>query len=417
MTLSLDHDIAVLRGLADSYSQAAARPEQAERRALWRAHLSLKPTRVPVLVTYGMWNLWCRETFGDDRLECRDPFFREHERNLRMQLFHDTIGDDFILEPWITQRAALVTPAQGLWGVPFGRTGEENTLTGGSWKFDPPLKNWADTAKLVRPRHQIDEDETAAWVEKLQEAVGDILEINVDRGPAYFSFDADISTHLAYLRGLEQMMVDMIEAPQQMHNMLAFMRDGILAVHEQAEVLGDWNLTSQKNQVMCYAEELEPPHANQFGRKRRELWYHVAAQEFTGVSPRMHEEFLLRYQLPIISQFGLVAYGCCEDLTRKIKMLRQVPNLRLIAVAPSADVARCAEQIAADYVFSWRPNPSRMVCNGFEPDQVLKELLQGLEMARGCRAHILLKDVETVEGDLGRLGAWVTAARRAAQNF
>ncbi|GAI58840.1 unnamed protein product [marine sediment metagenome] len=50
-------------------------------------------------------------------------------------------------------------------------------------------------------------------------------------------------------------------------------------------------------------------------------------------------------------KFGLVAYGCCEDLTYKVDMLRQIPNLRRIAVPPFADAAKCAEQIGRDYVF------------------------------------------------------------------
>ena len=65
------------------------------------------------------------------------------------------------------------------------------------------------------------------------------------------------------------------------------------------------------------------------------------------------EEFLLRYQLPILRRFGLTAYGWCEDLTHKIDMLRQIPNLRRIAVSPFAGVARCAEQIGADYALSF----------------------------------------------------------------
>ncbi len=212
-------------------------------------------------------------------------------------------------------------------------------------------------------------------------------------------------------------MIDMLESPRELHELLTFMRDGVLAAHDQAEACGDWSLTSQKNQVMCYANETEPPRPNQFGRPRRQLWTHVAAQEFTGVSPRMHDEFMLQYQLPIVSKYGLVSYGCCENLTRKISMLRQIPNLRMIAVAPSADIARCAQQIQTDYVFSWRPNPSRMVCNGFNPEQVRLELRQGLELAQGCRVHILLKDVETVEHDLNRLADWVAVVRQASEPF
>ena len=159
--MSADPDVGVLRRLALKYAEAAAKPVQEQRRSLWRAHMSLKPTPPPVLLTYGMWNLWCRETFGDSQLECRDPFYREHERSLRLLLFHDTLGDDYILEPWINLRAALLTPPGGMWGLPFTRSGEENTDSGGSWKYDPPLKDWSDLEKLAVPFHRVDEAETA----------------------------------------------------------------------------------------------------------------------------------------------------------------------------------------------------------------------------------------------------------------
>jgi len=37
-------------------------------------------------------------------------------------------------------------------------------------------------------------------------------------------------------------------------------------------------------------------------------------------------------------------------------------------VTPLANVRVCAEQIGADYVLSWRPNPSDMVCCGYKED-------------------------------------------------
>jgi hypothetical protein len=162
---------------------------------------------------------------------------------------------------------------------------------------------------------------------------------------------------------------------------------------------------------MSYAEELSDPAANVQGVKRRQLWAYMAAQEFTGVSPAMHEEFLLRYQLPILQHFGLVAYGCCEDLTHKIDMLRQIPNLRRIAVSPFAQVARCAEQIGRDYVLSYRPSPADMVSYDLNPARIRSILKKDLQACRDCHVDITLKDVETVQGDPDRIRNWVVITR------
>jgi hypothetical protein len=131
----------------------------------------------------------------------------------------------------------------------------------------------------------------------------------------------------------------------------------------------------------------------------------------------MHDEFLLQYQLPILEHFGMVAYGCCEDLTRKIDMLRQIPNLRRIAVTPRADIAACAEQIGNDYVISWRPNPAEMVCCGFDEDRIRRITREGLEACRGLNVDITLKDIDTVQNDPSRLARWAAITREVIDDM
>jgi hypothetical protein len=206
-------------------------------------------------------------------------------------------------------------------------------------------------------------------------------------------------------------MIDMYESPGELHRLLTLMRDAVLSAQNAAEAAGDYSLTSQSNQAMTYCEELEPPSANSGPRERRHLWGFCAAQEFALISPQMHDEFLLQYQLPIIEKFGLTAYGCCEDLTKKVDMLRQVPNLRIIAVTPSADVAKCADQIGRDYVMSWRPNPTDMVCATFNEERIRRIIRDGMEASKGCAVTLHLKDVETVQGEPDRLKRWVEIVR------
>jgi hypothetical protein len=126
---------------------------------------------------------------------------------------------------------------------------------------------------------------------------------------------------------------------------------------------------------------------------------------------------MLQYQLPIMAQFGLASYGCCEDLTHKIDILRQIPNLRRIAVSPFADAQRCAEQIGEAYVMSWRPSPAEMVSVQFEPDHIRRVTREALAAARanGCHIDVTLKDVETVQGDPARVPGWVRIVRETIE--
>ncbi len=253
---------------------------------------------------------------------------------------------------------------------------------------------------------------TSTNVQKLQDAIGDIITINVDRGPAYRMWSADISTDLGHLRGIENFMVDMIDNPEWLHRLVSFMSAGILSVHNQAEEAGDWGLSDHQNQAMPYSEELDDPAPNRYGVKRSQLWGYMAAQEFALVSPSMHDKFLLQYQIPILSKFGLVAYGCCEDLTQKIDMLRKIPNLRRIAVSPFANVAKCAEQIGNDYIISYRPSPADMVSYGFNEDRICKILRNDFQILKNCHFDITLKDVETVQHDPDRIRNWVILVRK-----
>lgn len=404
-------DVTLLRDLTKQYVEICNKPRQAELRDLWRKHNSLVRTR-PLI--YVRWQAaWREHPWAEP--ECEEPFFRQHETHLRQMIYQDRIGDDYILEPWLIQHAAVVTPPEGLWGVKIGRI--PSTEPRGSWMFDPPLKNLDDIDKLVVPRHRIDEEATTRNVERLRDAVGDLIEIGVDRAPAWQVWNADISTQLAYLRGLEQAMWDMADNPEWLHRLVGFMRDGVQKAQREAEEAGDWHLCNHQNQAMPYAEELRDPAANGASVQRSDLWCFCAAQEMAQVSPDMHNEFILQYQLPILKEFGLVAYGCCEDLTHKIDMLRQIPNLRRIAVTPWADVEQCADQIREDYVFSWRPSPAEMICNGFDPGRVRRVVSDAMEKCEGCHVDITLKDVQTVNQKPDDLIEWVRIVRDITDKY
>ncbi len=411
--LSDQADRDVLRQLTEAYVRIAGLPVQAERRALWRGHYALQSAgRIPIVLHFGMWNQWCREMFDGAALQCRDPFFRQHEQWLRMQLFQHSTGDDSIQEPWITQCATLRVDAANLWGLPLSR--HEAEVPGGASQIIPPLTDWADLDRLRMPHHSVDEEATRRDVTRLQEAVGDLIPVNVEYGCGYMNFYADISWGLAQLRGLEQMMMDLYESPAEMHRLCAFLRDAALTAQDEAEQAGHFSLTTQLNQAMPYCTGHEDPQPNA-ARPRSALWCFCASQEFTLVSPEMHDEFLLRYQLPILRNWGLIAYGRCENLTNKISLLRKIPNLRQIAVTPVADIAACAGQIGTDYAISWRPNPADMICLGFDEARARRLVREGLDKLKGCHVHINLKDIETLEGDPSRLARWVTLARKETE--
>lgn len=390
-----------VRELARQYLEVCHRPEQEQRRQQWRRHNSLQATRPLIYVRAFAW-----EEMPQSQCVCQHPVLRSYEDFFRRHLFWDSLADDSVFEPWVTVSA--IHRCAG-WGVEIHRQRSDDPR--GSFKIAYPLRETVDLERLRAPRHDIDEEATARRLEEVQQALGDLLPVDLDRAPAYRAWSADLSTDLGYLRGIEHFMLDMVDRPEWLHGLVGFLADGVRRTHDEAETLGDWGLSAHQNQAMPYASELADPAPNVRGVKRSQLWGFMAAQEFACVSPAMHDEFLLAYQLPILAQFGLTAYGCCEDLSRKIDMLRRVPNLRRIAVSPFADVAACAEQIGADYVFSYRPSPADMVGYGYDEDRIRRILRRDLQAARGCHVDITLKDVETVQGDPDRIRRWTALTR------
>ena len=171
----------ILRDLAQRYRDVAQRPIQDARRRQWSEHFSLKPVRPPVMVSIGMWNKWCMDYFADATLQCRTPLAREQERTFRMQLFQQEIGDDTILEPWVTVRADCGDGWGGLWGVATRQIEPETKE--GAWRYDAGLRELSDADRLKVPHHFVNEESTRPRVKELEDAIGDILPIDVHRGP------------------------------------------------------------------------------------------------------------------------------------------------------------------------------------------------------------------------------------------
>lgn len=406
------HDQKIMTDLAKRVSEIAGKEIMEERRKLWAAHNNFKKVRVPIYIRDGGWSDETVRPF----LQCEDEFLREHELFLRKMIVQEEFSDDFVIEPWINLPATKILPGDGPWGKMH--VIHDSGFEHGARKYDKVVEDLWDLSVLKEPNHQIDEEKTALEHEKLSEAIKGNLEVNIDRSPQWWGFEADISTRLGYLRGLEQIMWDMVDDPDGLKHLLSFMRDGILKSQQQAEDAGHLTLTSHINQSMCYIEGLEGPKANSRPVRRDELWGFCAAQEYALISPSMHDEFLFQYQIPIMEKFAYVSYGCCEDLTHKMEMLSQLKNIRRVAVSPFSDVRKCAENIDGKYIASWRPSPSETVCLDFDEkriENIIRKANQAFNECN-CRYDICLKDVHTIQADQSRLVNFVKIIKNVLED-
>lgn len=406
-------DRQILRDLAKQYMEVCERQQKS--RQLWHDFNSLKKVRPPV---------YCMVFFAthmEDEIDVAIPPCETEEHHheleywLRSRLWASGIPDDSMYDPWYTVEAPRRMPSCGNWGIEREITADKD---GKGWRCMSVVKDVEDLKKLVATPHEVLEKDCEKTRE-LRDIIGDILPVHESRSTIYPIWGGtDLSESAGALLGLQELLFALYEKPQLVHGLMGFMRDAVIANLKQGEKAGDWSLADQQNYSSpAFIDCLPEAAPNSYGAKLKDLWFFTHAQEFEGVGPDQHEEFLLNYQLPIMELFGQVNYGCCETLHHKIDLLRKIPNLRRILAGPRADLKRSAEQIGRDYCISWRPNPASMVSQGFDPDNVRKQIRQALRDSKGCNVEIVLKELLTVEGDLSRLFKWAQIARQEAELF
>jgi hypothetical protein len=404
-----------IREFAKHYAELAHSPAQEEKRALWKRLNSFHYDRPLIYVRAIPYH----EFFDYSVITSEDPLLREIETELATAvLFRESLKDDFIFEPWVKVRARFSAGEYYRWGVPCGLG--ERPAPHGAAAFDPPLHDEGDIEKVQPAKSKVDERVTAERLEKVYDAIGDILDVVPDRQGLFSGmWNRDISTDIAKLRGLEQIMWDVYDRPGWLHRLLGLMRDTVLEDIAATEAAGNFRRYNSENQCMPYCEELPPPDASREGRKTGELWSFMASQEFTGVGPDLYEEFMLNYQKPVMERFGLIAYGCCEDMTAKIPLLKKIKNMRRLAITPFSDLRKCAEQIGGDFVVSYRPKPTDMIAQGLDEDLVRRIIGRDFKILKEnhCVFDITLKDVETIAGKPGDLIRWVRVVRELGEKI
>ena len=412
-------DIEILRDLAKQFFEAANHESQNAKRKLWSDLNSLKSRQVPVYILDPQGIL--REVFSESDFKCEDELFRVYEKWLRLWLYRLTFNDDCIPEPWITVGAEYKEGAQD-WRN-WGFKPEETRYISETLAFqmpDAPIKTPKDLEKLAAGIGVIDDIKSTEKINKLTDAIGDIIPVIPDFYPPKVG---GLSYTLAYLLGPEQMMYQFYDNPEMVHKLSRIISDASLKIcadAEKSERFTNCNSTFIGNpqiQAPPYTHELPNPGKYQ-PVSMKQHWIYDCAQEFEGAGPEIFNEFLIEYQKPIYEQFGLSAYGCCENLTKKIKYLKRIKNLRRVAVTPWADCEDCAKQLKDKYVISWRPHPAEMVTTGFDPELITRIIKNAKEIfdRYNCFWEINLKDFISVENDRDRLSNWVKVARRALES-
>lgn len=400
----------VLRDLAKRVAEIACLPIQEQRRRQWKQHNSLQHRRPMIwLSPEGSW----RELVPDSALRCESKAARQVEGQLRRTIYyHDHFCDDNLVEKTWTVRRAIESSG---WGLEPEWHWSDEAL--GARAFKPVIHEPADMKKLRFPEIHENKAETARQLTEAQDLLGDILDVRL-QGVSHVSFH--LMAQYTALRGLEQVMMDMIENPGWLHEAMTFLTEGNRRLVQQyveqnlLSLNNDW--TYQNSGGNGYTDELPAPGFDPQRVRPCDMWASAEAQELAQVSPAMHEEFSLRYEKQLLEPFALTGYGCCEDLTRKLDDVLTIKGIRRISIAPFADVDRCAEKLGGRAIFSWKPHPSHLV-GQFNEDLVRHYIRHALEVTRanGCFVEMILKDTHTCENRPERFDMWCRIAREEVE--
>jgi len=401
------HDIETLRALARKVAELASRDIEREKRELWYAHNALHSVRP--LIFCDPENGW-HEIIRQEDFLCQSPLGRTWEWFLRREIaWGELIRDDRVITGVFDVGYAVTETG---WGMEERRIGGQD---GGAYTWDPPVKDLSDLSGLHYPQVSVDFAATERMLECAREVFDGILQVRLHH---YWVWSVGLTWTLVRLRGLEQMMVDMVEDPDGLHRLMAFLRDGTIARLEYLEREGLLCLNNRGEYVGSggFGWTRELPRPDFTGTVRlKDLWGMAESQETVCVSPAMFEEFVFPYQLPILERFGLTCYGCCEPVHSRWHIIRRIPNLRRVSVSPWCDVEAMAENLQDRYILSLKPNPSYLGGRVFEEEAARRELREKLARARGCRVEIIMKDCHTIGQDPQRVRRWVEIAREESE--
>jgi hypothetical protein len=126
----------------------------------------------------------------------------------------------------------------------------------------------------------------------------------------------------------------------------------------------------------------------------------------------MFKEYEVDYVSPLCERFGIVYYGCCDPLDKKMEQVRTIPNVRKVSMSPWVNQARGAEQIGRDYVFSRKPSPALLAYDTFDPEVIRQDLTATRQVCEQyhCPLELILKDISTVRYEPLRLAQWAKVA-------
>jgi hypothetical protein len=423
-------EISVLRALARQVAEiAASSGEEAKRRDIRALNRLAEVTPRIYCFPEGVW----LEILPWESLSCTDPLLRGWEMQLRLAIAtREFLQDDQPIDavfnvPWdaaisgnglqVQQTMTDSSARQPYYIHPFSNLVLESHAALGAIHYARPLQAHRDIEKLRTPVVTVNHERSAQWLAQAHEIFDGILDVR--RRHHWWHTVGGVCQTAVMLRGMDTLMLDMLDEPNWVQELLARLAANHHAVLDQLETGGYLSLNNGcewiNNGGIGYADVLPSAGFKPAQVRCRDLWGGQESQDLVGISPEMYEELFFPHLQPIIERFGLGCYGCCEPLHDWLPVLKRVRNLRRVSISPWADITKSAEQLGPNYVFCCKPHPAAVATERMDEAAIMRQMVETFTITKrhNCRVEVMLKDLHTVQHEPQRLVRWVALAQAA----
>jgi len=415
-TYITDNEKGILRELGEQVAAIATAPINHSRRELWKRLNSLEKVK-PLICIYEIpWHEM--NVNGELDLKTSHPTCRQIEWSLRETMYRwKHLQGDMVVEPVIYSPLAIASTGFGIHeNVDVVKTDDHSDVV--SRHFNIQIQNEDDIEKIKMPVVTHDEKKSAETLGMLRDIFDGVVPV---RRGGIKSCVFNAWDELVRWTGIQEVLMDLAIRPDYVHKLIGRLTDAYLCGLEQYERL---HLLSSNNDNSYsttggygYTNELPSVETDQKELRLASLWGRSMSQIFSEVSPAMHDEFALQYEMKWLKRFGLTYYGCCEPLHKKVDILKKIPNLRKISMSPWINIEEAVANVGTSYVFSLKPNPALLAEDTWHPENVRAELRTKLSKASNCVVEVVLKDISTVRHEPRRLWEWAKIASEVTAEF
>jgi hypothetical protein len=409
-------DKKILRELAKKKAYIAEDPAHQNKASLWKDLNDLKETRPLVWINEIPWH---EMNSGEElTLVTGTKFGKYLETRLRRTIYlWEHLPVDSIVEPVIPCYLMVNNTGFGISEETDIATTDENSDII-SREFIQQIKSGDDIEKIKTPVISFNRSSTEEKFHVMQEVFDGILEVRKKGIPGFWFAPWD---ELIRWWGVQEALTDMVLRPDFVHMVMRRLTDAYLNMLDQFEEKNLLELNNCNYRIgsggLGFTDQLPQPDLDPSHIRAFDLWGCGAAQIFSGVSPGMHFEFSLQYEIEWMKRFGLNYYGCCEPLHKKTDILKKIPNLRKISMSPWIDLDHAAEAVGPGYVFSFKPNPAIFSEEKWDLGANMGMLRKDIKKLKGCRIEIIMKDISTVKYEPQRLWQWAGAVMKLVEEI